>query len=151
MVLADQVGVMQAGKLLQSGTPEALYDRPAHPFVAGFLGDANLLQITAMENGQMRLGRDLILSASELPQARLGGCVLVRPENLVLGTDGTDAAVENVIFLGADRQMELRLPGGERLVARMRPGEGASVTNGTVGVRVAQGGAWLLPGQEPQT
>ena len=40
---ADFIGVMHAGRLLQFGPPREVYDRPRTPFVARFLGDANLL------------------------------------------------------------------------------------------------------------
>ena len=43
LAAADLVGVMHAGRLLQLGPPREVYDRPRTPFVARFLGDANLL------------------------------------------------------------------------------------------------------------
>ena len=44
MELADRVAVMRAGRLVQFDTPEALMDRPANAFVAGFLGEAARLE-----------------------------------------------------------------------------------------------------------
>ena len=38
--LADQVGVLEGGRLVQAGTPEEIYTRPATPFVARFTGPA---------------------------------------------------------------------------------------------------------------
>ena len=48
--LADRIAVMRDGHLLQFDTPEAIYDRPAHKFVAGFLGTPamNFLPATAL-------------------------------------------------------------------------------------------------------
>jgi iron(III) transport system ATP-binding protein len=43
VVLADQIGVMRDGKLLQLDTPSAIYNRPADLFVAGFTGASNLI------------------------------------------------------------------------------------------------------------
>ena len=42
--LSDEVAILNHGRLVQVGAPAALYDRPATPFVAGFLGRCNLLQ-----------------------------------------------------------------------------------------------------------
>src|SRR5207237_8755451 len=49
--LSDHVVVMHEGRVAQAGTPRAIYDRPATPFVAGFVGGANVLR------GQMVDGR----------------------------------------------------------------------------------------------
>ena len=43
VVLGDRIGVMRNGKLLQMGTPNAIYNRPADPFVANFTGATNEL------------------------------------------------------------------------------------------------------------
>ncbi|MCK6475166.1 MAG: ABC transporter ATP-binding protein, partial [Planctomycetes bacterium] len=46
--LGDRVAVLRGGRLEQLGTPEALYDRPATPFVAGFVGRASELSGTVV-------------------------------------------------------------------------------------------------------
>jgi len=43
LVISDQIAVMDAGKVVQQGTPQEIYMRPATPFVAGFVGRNNLL------------------------------------------------------------------------------------------------------------
>lgn len=43
-VLADQLAVMQAGRIVQTGAPDAVFTRPANRFVAGFLGVDNVLE-----------------------------------------------------------------------------------------------------------
>src|SRR3954469_2356631 len=49
--LADRIGVMNLGRLLESGRPDELYDRPATRFVATFLGAANLLLARQSKQG----------------------------------------------------------------------------------------------------
>src|SRR6202012_517729 len=51
LVLSDRVGIMNAGDLLQVGTPQEIYDRPADIFVAKFVGtpSINLLAVGASE------------------------------------------------------------------------------------------------------
>ncbi|RJG11041.1 ABC transporter ATP-binding protein [Pseudomonas cavernicola] len=43
LTLSDRIAVMSAGKILQIGSPNDIYERPQHPFVAHFIGDINLL------------------------------------------------------------------------------------------------------------
>src|SRR3954467_2018611 len=50
VVLGDRIGVMRDGKLLQMGTPDEIYNRPAHLFVANFTGASNELAGTLVEH-----------------------------------------------------------------------------------------------------
>src|SRR3546814_4755537 len=52
-VLGDEVAVMSAGEIVQQAPPAELYARPATPWVAGFVGDANLVPATASAGGAM--------------------------------------------------------------------------------------------------
>ena len=49
LALADRIVVMDQGRIVQVDSPAALYERPAHPFVASFFGRANLLHGTVLE------------------------------------------------------------------------------------------------------
>jgi len=73
LALSDLVGVMRAGRLLQIGTPEEVYHRPRCPFVARFLGEANILD-------------------GALVGSPAGALALVRPERIVLMAAGADSA-----------------------------------------------------------
>ena len=44
--LADRIVVLNQGKIEQIGTPDEIYDHPASPFVAGFIGESNALPVT---------------------------------------------------------------------------------------------------------
>ena len=57
LVLSDRIGVMRAGRLEQVGTARELYERPASVFVAGFLGESNLLggQVARLEGERAEL------------------------------------------------------------------------------------------------
>ena len=44
LAISDTIAVMQSGKVMQVGTPRAIYERPADPFVAAFVGQVNLLR-----------------------------------------------------------------------------------------------------------
>jgi ABC-type Fe3+/spermidine/putrescine transport system ATPase subunit len=51
LTLADRIAVIDAGRLLQVGTPQEIFERPASPFVAGFMGADNALDVVATGTG----------------------------------------------------------------------------------------------------
>src|SRR6187455_528760 len=55
--VSDRVGIMNEGRIEQSGTPEEVYERPATPFVYGFLGDVNLFH-GRIHQGRVKIGQD---------------------------------------------------------------------------------------------
>lgn len=87
---ADEILVMQAGKIIQKGSPEKIYKRPTNAYVAGLFGKYNL--ITASHFGAFRKN-------SENPSAK-EEVLIVRPEDLEIVVQG-----ENVIK-GVVRQIE---------------------------------------------
>jgi sn-glycerol 3-phosphate transport system ATP-binding protein len=82
MTLGDRIAVMSGGKLLQLGTPQEIYRRPANVFVAGFIGSPpmNLLSASAGD-GRVDAG-DLRLEVPGVPGGEL--VVGIRPEALRL-------------------------------------------------------------------
>jgi sn-glycerol 3-phosphate transport system ATP-binding protein len=103
MTLGDRIGVMSDGKLLQLGTPQEIYRRPANVFVAGFIGSPPMNLLSASATGGRVDAGDLVL---EIPGAPGGELVVgVRPEalRLVTGPAGGPAMqvrVEVVELLG---------------------------------------------------
>ncbi len=80
LAFADQIGVMQAGQLIQVDAPEALYHQPQTAFVASFLGLTNLLDVQAEGcTGQSAIG-PLMLQRSAMGPVQ----VSIRPEHLEL-------------------------------------------------------------------
>ena len=53
--MADRIGVMHDGRLVQVGTPAEVYERPNSRFVAEFLGAANILPITRADGMRSEL------------------------------------------------------------------------------------------------
>ena len=117
--LADRIGVMNAGRLLEIGPPSELYQRPQTEFVATFLGTANLLVGEAGTDG-IRLGPLYFPLASEVGQGN--GTrrvqVLFRPEDVALAPSAPgsglpslgEAEVEQSTFVGSFEKLRLRLP-----------------------------------------
>ena len=93
VVLGDRIGVMRDGKLLQMGTPDEIYNRPADLFVANFTGATNEITGTLIERngnfGIVDLGHGQRAEAA-LQQALGPGDkvrIALRPENIALGRE----------------------------------------------------------------
>jgi ABC-type Fe3+/spermidine/putrescine transport system ATPase subunit len=80
LTMGDVVGVMDQGRLIQVDSPQDLYMKPRHPFVARFLGFQNLLSGVAMPRGGIdtEIGK-LDMSGNEL-NAHERVTVVIRPE-----------------------------------------------------------------------
>ncbi len=127
-VLGDRVAVMRRGRILQAGRPAEVYQYPASPWVATFLGAANVLDGMATNGHVSTL-------VGDVPLARpvRGPCqVIIRPEHLLVG-NGNDGQVSSVEFYGHDTAYEMAF-NGTKLVARVIaaprfiPGDRVSVT-----------------------
>ncbi len=125
-VLGDRVAVMREGQVRQEGTPAEVYAAPADPWVARFVGEANLLPGSSED----------LLASTVLGRVPVTGgprgavTVLVRPEHLDL-VRGGGATVTDVAFYGHDSSYTVRL-GEQVLLVR-----GASVPRFRVGDDVA--------------
>jgi ABC-type Fe3+/spermidine/putrescine transport system ATPase subunit len=96
LVMSDRVLVMDAGRILQAGSPAELYDRPASPYVADFLGSSNLLEATvaagtaAGNNAQAGPARNAAAAHGVRFQPGDRILVVIRPEKVVLAARGAD-------------------------------------------------------------
>ncbi|WP_375457264.1 ABC transporter ATP-binding protein [uncultured Methylobacterium sp.] len=152
MTLADRIGVMDRGRLVQVGPPAELYRRPASRFVAGLLGDVNLIPGTlgADEPGPHRSVETALgpLRAAAPDAARAPGAamvVAVRPESLVLGDAGLPGTLAEETFLGDRIRRIVRLADGTRVRATAAPGEGTHAVGDAVRVHFAPDAATILP------
>jgi len=126
LAVSDRIVVMQAGRIAQIGTPRDLYERPASPFVADFIGDANLI------GGQVAGGR-FRAADLDLPLAGPDGAaqISLRPERIVLTPgDGPPAGrVRSCTYLGSRWEYEIETGFAELLASR--PMTEAPITPGT--------------------
>jgi putative spermidine/putrescine transport system ATP-binding protein len=105
--LSDRVVVMSEGRIEQIGPPPEIYNFPATPFVASFVGTLNLLQATVVDGATGLLS----LEGQEIRAARPGAAsgervtIALRPEAIEVGEGGGSnhlrATVEDVSFLGS--------------------------------------------------
>ncbi|MEM7225982.1 MAG: ABC transporter ATP-binding protein [Pseudomonadota bacterium] len=130
LTMSDRIAVMSAGKILQIGPPNEIYEHPSSHFVADFIGETNFLDgtIVALENGcaRVRLGSGAERLATLPPGARSEGTVslAVRPERASLAESDQEAAlagrVETVLYVGSDTQYFLDLGGGTEFQIRLQ-------------------------------
>jgi len=139
MGLATRIVVMEAGRVVQDGTPEEVYRRPATGFVSRFIGEANVL-------AAMRQAGEVTLAAGlSFPHAGEDGPVslVLRPEQIHLSARAGDrvltATVIDRIFLGATTKVTVVLADGTPLTVitgELAPEVGAIVTVAWSGERV---------------
>ncbi|MEU8527649.1 MULTISPECIES: ABC transporter ATP-binding protein [Streptomyces] len=134
MTMADQVAVMNGGRVEQLGAPADLYENPRTTFVANFLGTSNLIEAEVVETG----GSDVLVTAGggklRVPgdrctdAVRTGGKVLVgvRPEKISLAHaddagsigDGRNRVTGRIVdssFIGVSTQYVINSPAGAEL------------------------------------
>jgi spermidine/putrescine transport system ATP-binding protein len=85
MTMADSIAVMNAGHIEQLGSPDDLYEHPATPFVARFLGVSNLLKGVAEGDGVVRLKDGTVVHAPSAGDRHGPVAVGIRPETIHLG------------------------------------------------------------------
>ncbi len=156
--LADRVVVMNEGRIEQAGSPREVYEQPATPFVAKFLGEANVLPGRVVDrNGEGTIceidGGFRVRSDRPVPLAQGTPVdVIVRAERLRLaespgGLDNSfSARLEHVMYLGSDVRYLVRL-GDHRLVAvdKNRGRVAAAGPDGTVRIEWAAHESLIAP------
>jgi iron(III) transport system ATP-binding protein len=91
LALSDRIAVMNAGKIVQLGTPREIYREPASPFIADFVGHSNILFGTPVRSAGgalgLRLADDQTLALAAEPGGPTAGHlqVAIRPEHVALG------------------------------------------------------------------
>jgi len=148
LTMADCVAVLDRGKLQQVGAPRALYETPANPFVAGFIGETNFLRGKAGAASQRGGCIPVLLSGGALLQATAVGPLqldapvqlAVRPERIMLEPPAGQPLIGTVtevvyagvattclVDLGCDLRLRARIAAGTR--ARIwAPGDRVGVT-----------------------
>ena len=154
MAVSDRIAVMSQGRVVQEGTAQDLYRRPANEFVATFVGRVNLLpgRIVSLHGSEAAvevLGTTVRVRA--VPSGvRAGDAVRVvaRPEAIEVVAAGAGAVAAAVVahaYLGEKIDYELRA--GETTVSAVRYNAGDAIADGAiVGLRFAEDALALLPG-----
>lgn len=90
--MSDRIAVMHEGRLLQVGTPEDIYQRPANRFVADFIGRTNLLEGTVASATEVMLSNGMRVAAASDHAVGTKVAVSLRPEQALLSPRGGSPA-----------------------------------------------------------
>jgi len=108
LTMSDRIAVFNEGKIIQIGSPAEIYEKPASPFVAGFVGTSNLV---SGEAAKRITGSEQMFS--------------IRPEKIHLGSENSasdkdmisvDGVVRDVVYLGLFTRYLVEIEGGTDLV-----------------------------------
>lgn len=133
LVMADRMAVMDAGKIIQVGTPEAIYRTPHDVKVACFMGETNLIRGTICDRqGQLAWVRtETGVMAGHLSQPswdpRVGDAAMlsIRPEAWRIGLTGNTnhltGSITDVSYLGRLIQYRIATAAGSQQVIELNP------------------------------
>lgn len=109
MTMADRIGVLSEGKLLQVGTSEEIYQRPVNTYVACRLGSPS---INLLPHG--------VLGINGGPKDAI--TMGIRPENIIIGKKGTATRILSVEHLGTETVVNFKIE-GHKIAALAPPGQ----------------------------
>ena len=132
LAMSDRIAVMSNGEVQQIGSPREIYNNPANHFVANFIGEANILDVTAMpskgKNAKLMFGK-FDIGSVELPKkldAEQKISVMIRPEHIHLSPSSSKSKnaikgkVKDISYLGTDTQAHIVLPNKIEILVRMQ-------------------------------
>jgi iron(III) transport system ATP-binding protein len=160
MAVSDRIAVISNGGVVQEGTAEDLYYRPASQFVAGFIGRVNLVAGTLAQTADGRPGvaaLGTVIAAAHVPEGLSPGDavqLMVRPEALAIARDGDPATLRATVlsctFLGEKVEYLLRCAGESLQSVRYNAGPAELVPEGAeVGLCMAEDAVNVLAGKRP--
>jgi len=129
LTMSDRIAVMNKGQILQVGSPNDIYDRPEHRFVAEFIGDTNFLRAELVESNRdsalVRLSSGKTFTTGPTDAAlNTAVNITVRPEQAVLVEDLDSAdlqgTVTNVMYSGTDSHFHIELANKEEFIAKLQ-------------------------------
>ena len=118
--VADQVVVMNQGRIEQFGTPAEVFERPANPFVMDFLGNVNVFH-GRVEQGKAVVAGAALGSPDDAHEESEAAAVYVRPHEVVIqheqsGNASLPAEVLHVNPAGSRVKIELRATDSDQLI-----------------------------------
>ena len=129
LTMSDRLAVMDAGRILQIGTPRQIYNHPLERFVADFIGSTNFLsaQVLSNEGRRARLklssGKEVSVELPDGAAPKGSVTAVVRPEYSLLIADSEgeghlQGVLENIVYFGTDTHYHIRLPDETMFVSR---------------------------------
>ena len=155
LTMSDRIAVMDAGRIVQIGTPVEIYRHPATRFVASFVGESNLIEAEIVQRRgpvmALRNRSGYVFEADAGRGIEVGrATVLVRPERIALadgpGPNAMPVTVTSALFLGELLRIEARSESGEALLIRAMDTSGRPLPAVGERLHVSWGAAdcWVL-------
>jgi len=115
MVMSDRIGIMNAGEMIQVGTPAEIYDAPRNKFVGEFMGEVNTIEVERVSEKHVRsLSDGTEFTVAREPDNFERGYLIIRPEIVKIGRPAEDlpnrvhGTVFNDYSLGSRIQYQIR-------------------------------------------
>ncbi|KAA0916223.1 ABC transporter ATP-binding protein [Aquicoccus porphyridii] len=154
LTMSDRIAVISDGKVQQVGSARDIYEEPDNKFVADFIGETNLIDVSVAEiAGDKALCTLPGGTRFTCPAARGAhsgqGHLSVRPERVSLADPAgalLTGTVTRLIYLGTDMHVDMRLSDGESITARVQNSSQTTIPamGDTVGLDFEEGAARLL-------
>ena len=132
LAMSDRIAVMHAGRIEQLAAPQAVYDRPATPFVMDFVGQATVLHGTMVGRNKLHTEYGEVEVESALPPGRKA-MVAIRPERIAAGMPmepgrtGVALPLAARTFLGSRCLLHGAMTGDDRATVELPASAAASV------------------------
>jgi putrescine transport system ATP-binding protein len=127
MTMADRIAIMDKGEVMQVATPAEVYEAPSSRFVAGFVGNVNMMEgkVSGRENGVVSIcdGNGLTIKAENAGNAATGSEVAfaIRPEKIKVssrkptdpGVNVVEGEIYDIAYLGDMTVYHVKLADGQ--------------------------------------
>ena len=132
LTMSDRIAVFNDGVIQQLAPPADLYERPDNAFVAQFIGENNTLQATVtgvsgdVANIQFANGQTGSALAIDCGGEGSQTTLSIRPERVILGNEGVEAQVQELIYLGDHIRCRMNVHGNDDFVVKVPNAGGKS-------------------------
>ena len=154
LTMSDRIAVLSDGKLQQVGSSKEIYEAPRNKFVADFIGETNLIDVSVKSVSAGKaiciLPGDCEITCPAAEGAKAGeGHISIRPERISIGNGNTPllkGTVTRHIYLGTDMHVEVTLEDQETVTIRMQNSDDTRIPdpNESVGLSFGEDAARLL-------
>lgn len=153
LALSDRIAVMHAGRIEQLAAPQAIYDRPATPFVMDFVGQATVLHGTVVARNMLRTRYGEVEFDGDLPPGQ-AAMVAIRPERITAGAPigpgrtGVTLPLAARTFLGSRCLLHGAIAGEDRATVEL-PASAAAIIGDDILLSWPIGDGLLFPAARP--
>jgi len=112
MTISDKIVVMKRGRIIQSGTPNEIYNHPSTSFVAHFIGESNFIAAKRVSNFSAKFDDTTLDTIREIKENESDVILAIRPEKILFEKrigNTVDGIIEDINFLGDTTRYEINL------------------------------------------